>query len=208
MIENPHSLDDLKSMPVERLTTLVEWMIPPSRKQEVEDFKAREIRRRIRQKDLIARKARGTKPGERMKDPRGYCEQRIGIRKEIETRVRTRTATNNHLSAQAIADQKRPKELCSCLTNRLQMLQEEIENLKVQLQSSINRQAEIPVKDRQGESYLKGFGWISLARLGDLILSEEFEQMEEGCRKRLVDKFLALEETVFESTWKELENDE
>jgi len=193
-------------MPVERLATLVEWMIPPSRKQEVEDFKAREKRLRIRQNDLLARKDKGTKPGERMKDPRGYCGQRIELRKEIENRLRTHTATNNQLSAQALVDQKRLKELCSLLTKKLQKLQEEKEFLKAQLQSSTNRQAEISFEDRQGQSCLKGFGWLSLAQLGDLILSEKFEQMEASCRKHIVDKFLVLEETVFESAWKELED--
>lgn len=206
MIDHPSNLDDLKSMPVEQLATLVEWMIPPSRKQEVEDFRSREKQLRIREKDLQARNARRTKPGERMKDSRGYYRQRTELRQEIESQLRTNTATNAQRSAQVIADQERLKELCSLLTNRLQKLQAEREDLKTQLQNPTSRQAEGFAEDHQGQAYLKGFGWLSPAQLGDLILSDRFEQQEERCRKEIVDKFLALEEVVFESAWKELED--
>lgn len=204
MIEISNNLEDLKSMPVERLATLVEWMIPPGRKQEVEDFKASEQRLRIRQRDLLARKAKGTKTGERIKDPRGYYRQRRELRKEIENRLPTSTATKSQPSAQIIADQERLKELCSLLTKRLQKLQEEKEVFATQLQKSTTRQSEVSNKDRQDHAYLKGFGWLSPSQLGDLILSDRFEQLEERCRKDIVDKFLALEEAVFESAGKEL----
>lgn len=206
MTETSNNLDDLASMPVEQLATIVEWMIPPGRKQELEDFKAREKRLRIRQKDLLARKAKETKPGERIKDPRGYCRQRRELRREIENRLRTSTNTNSQPSAQAITDQERLKELCSLLTKRLQKLQEEKETLNTQLQKSTLREAGVSAKDRQGHVYLKSFGWLSLAQLGDLVLSDRFELLEEKCQKDIVDKFLALEEVVFESAWKELED--
>ena len=63
---------NLQDIPVEELAELFDWMVPPSRKYELEMYKNNLRRQAVREADKEAKKARGSKPGERMEDPRGY----------------------------------------------------------------------------------------------------------------------------------------
>lgn len=70
---------DLNRLPVEELAGMPDWLIPPSRKAEVEVFQARKARMRRESLGDIEganQPEPKTKPGERMEDPRGYWEIR------------------------------------------------------------------------------------------------------------------------------------
>lgn len=63
---------NLQDIPVAELAELFDWMVPPSRKSELEMYRNNLRRQAVREADKEAKKARVSKPGERMGDPRGY----------------------------------------------------------------------------------------------------------------------------------------
>ena len=69
---------NLQDIPVAELAELFDWMVPPSRKYELEMYRNNLRRQAVREADKEAKEARGSKPGERMEDPRGYWPQSRG----------------------------------------------------------------------------------------------------------------------------------
>lgn len=67
---------DLNQLPIEELAGLPDWLIPPSRKAEVEAHNARKRREALGDLGRDNPAEPQTKPGERMEDPRGYWEIR------------------------------------------------------------------------------------------------------------------------------------
>lgn len=67
---------DLQRLSVEELAALADWMVPPSRRTELEEFKKQIRRRDIAESDAAAIEAKQSKPGEMIDDPRGYWPAR------------------------------------------------------------------------------------------------------------------------------------
>ena len=69
---------NLQDIPVAELAELFDWMVPPSRKHELEMYRNNLRRQAVREADKEVKEARGSKPGERMEDPRGYWTRSHG----------------------------------------------------------------------------------------------------------------------------------
>ena len=212
--ENPvkerKSLADLASMPVEELANLQEWMIPPSRREEVQEHKDKERRCQIKRKDELALEARGTKPGERLHDPRGYWTTRNSDSKiSLETHQRHSDAPQESSSV-ALQDpnQPGPRELRSRVVERSQMIQREHdeEHLKDSAGNTKAAAQEPPIQKHASQTFSESLDELSISHLGDLILSSAFERLDGGRRAKLVARFLELDESTAEDNWKALEN--
>jgi hypothetical protein len=67
---------DLRDLPLDELSRLPDWLIPPDRKLDVLAFKAEQRREALYGPRQQGSTQPQTKPGERMEDPRGYWPSR------------------------------------------------------------------------------------------------------------------------------------
>ena len=107
--------ENLENLSVDELEKLQPWMVPPSRKRELEDHLRKKRRREIAIKDKSHIEKRGTKPGERM-DNEGNLLGPIG-------------SLNENKSMQA-----QPRPELKNKENSLQKLEEILKNFLLRLQ--------------------------------------------------------------------------
>ena len=107
--------ENLENLSVDELEKLQPWMVPPSRKRELEDHMHKKRRREIAIKDKSHIEKRGTKPGERM-DNEGNLLGPIG-------------SLNENKSMQA-----QPRPELKNKENPLQKLEEILKNFLLRLQ--------------------------------------------------------------------------
>jgi hypothetical protein len=71
---------DLNELGLEELSRLPDWMVPPSRRTELDEYKKAIRRAQVQQADETAPLSEvKIKPGDRVEDPRGWWSPRGGI---------------------------------------------------------------------------------------------------------------------------------
>lgn len=209
----------LGNLPVHELAKLEKWMVPPSRRQELKEYRDALRRNAIAERDAKAAALRTSKPGERLPDPRGYWQknqqgsrhprnQNITQPRRIDAAKQDCPAPMSGVYEASSRESLAPKELQSRRGHQALHMQP---TPAIREKDSLDQgdTGEKVPDTANYESVIDQVSLMSACELQEHLLSDKFPKMPSSVREAITDRFLELEgfPAERESVWQQLEKE-
>lgn len=213
------TVPDLRGLPVHELARLEKWMVPPSRRQELREYRDALRRKAIADRDAKAAAMQAPMPGERWPDPRGYWSKNQQGSRHLGDQI------SNHPGNIDSANQDCPERASGIYEVKSGEPFESKDPQALNQYQAQQLQPTLSINDKRsllqrgtGENALdfanrvNGINDVSLmnaSELQEILLSEEFPELPSRIREAMTDRFLALEgfPVERESFWQQLEKE-
>lgn len=207
-------IPNLKDMPVHELAKLKDWTVPPSRRQELREYRDSLRRKAIADRDAKAAAVRTSRPGERWPDPREYWpknelgaphpkDQKPTQAPMIDAAKNDNPAPISGICEEQTSESLAPQErqfLGGHQSIHLQPAPAIYENGLLDLGCT----GAITTDSPNCAKKINNVRLMSSCVLEELLLSPEFHNLPSNVKEAIVDRFLELEE---EATWQRLEEE-